>query len=48
MRRYSSSVGVRDLTGGFKCFRRTLLEKVDLDAVAANGYAFQIEPPIAR
>jgi dolichol-phosphate mannosyltransferase len=36
-------VGVRDLTGGFKCFRRTVLETVDLDAVAANGYAFQIE-----
>jgi dolichol-phosphate mannosyltransferase len=37
------SVGVRDLTGGFKCFRRTVLETIDLDAVAANGYAFQIE-----
>ena len=37
------SAGVRDLTGGFKCFRRTVLETVDLDAVAANGYAFQIE-----
>ena len=36
-------VGVHDLTGGFKCFRRTVLETVDLDAVAANGYAFQIE-----
>jgi dolichol-phosphate mannosyltransferase len=37
------SAGVHDLTGGFKCFRRTVLEAVDLDAVAANGYAFQIE-----
>jgi dolichol-phosphate mannosyltransferase len=37
------TVGVRDLTGGFKCFRRTVLETVDLDAVHANGYAFQIE-----
>jgi dolichol-phosphate mannosyltransferase len=37
------TVGVRDLTGGFKCFRRSVLEAVDLDAVAANGYAFQIE-----
>ena len=36
-------VGVRDLTGGFKCFRRDVLEAIDLDAVAANGYAFQIE-----
>jgi dolichol-phosphate mannosyltransferase len=34
---------VRDLTGGFKCFRRAVLESVDLDAVRANGYAFQIE-----
>jgi dolichol-phosphate mannosyltransferase len=34
---------VRDLTGGFKCFRRTVLETIDLDAVAARGYAFQIE-----
>ena len=36
-------VGVRDLTGGFKCFRRRVLETIDLDAVAARGYAFQIE-----
>jgi dolichol-phosphate mannosyltransferase len=36
-------VGVRDLTGGFKCFRRTALESVDLDALSAHGYAFQIE-----
>jgi dolichol-phosphate mannosyltransferase len=35
--------GVRDLTGGFKCFRRTVLEAMDLDAVGARGYAFQIE-----
>jgi dolichol-phosphate mannosyltransferase len=34
---------VRDLTGGFKCFRRTALEAVDLDAVSARGYGFQIE-----
>jgi dolichol-phosphate mannosyltransferase len=34
---------VRDLTGGFKCFRRAVLESVDLDGVTANGYAFQIE-----
>ena len=34
---------VRDLTGGFKCFRRRVLETIDLDAVHAKGYAFQIE-----
>jgi dolichol-phosphate mannosyltransferase len=34
---------VHDLTGGFKCYRRTVLEKIDLDAVSARGYAFQIE-----
>jgi len=36
-------VAIRDLTGGFKCFRRQVLETIDLDAVAANGYVFQIE-----
>jgi dolichol-phosphate mannosyltransferase len=36
-------VGIRDLTGGFKCFRRTALEAIDLDALSARGYAFQIE-----
>jgi dolichol-phosphate mannosyltransferase len=36
-------VRVRDLTGGFKCFRRDTLEAIDLDAVAARGYGFQIE-----
>ncbi len=36
-------VGVRDLTGGFKCFRRATLEAIDLDALSAHGYAFQIE-----
>ena len=36
-------IGVRDLTGGFKCFRREVLERLDLDAVHARGYAFQIE-----
>jgi dolichol-phosphate mannosyltransferase len=34
---------VRDLTGGFKCFRRRVLETIDLDAIDARGYAFQIE-----
>jgi dolichol-phosphate mannosyltransferase len=36
-------VHVRDLTGGFKCFRRAALEAIDLDALSARGYAFQIE-----
>jgi dolichol-phosphate mannosyltransferase len=36
-------VGVRDLTGGFKCFRRSALEVLDLDALSARGYGFQIE-----
>jgi dolichol-phosphate mannosyltransferase len=34
---------VRDLTGGFKCFRRAVLETLDLDAIHSKGYAFQIE-----
>jgi dolichol-phosphate mannosyltransferase len=34
---------VRDLTGGFKCFDRRVLEAIDLAAVTAEGYAFQIE-----
>jgi dolichol-phosphate mannosyltransferase len=36
-------LGVRDLTGGFKCFRREVLEKLDLQSVGSSGYAFQIE-----
>jgi dolichol-phosphate mannosyltransferase len=36
-------LGVRDLTGGFKCFRRTVLERVPLAHVDAQGYMFQIE-----
>jgi dolichol-phosphate mannosyltransferase len=32
-----------DSTGGFKCFRREVLEAIDLNAVRSNGYAFQIE-----
>jgi dolichol-phosphate mannosyltransferase len=36
-------VGIRDLTGGFKCFRREVLEAIDLDSVGARGYAFQVE-----
>lgn len=36
-------VKVRDLTGGFKCYRRAALEAIDLDGVESKGYAFQIE-----
>ena len=36
-------VGIRDLTGGFKCYRREVLEAIDLDSIDARGYAFQIE-----
>jgi len=36
-------VPIRDLTGGFKCFRRRVLESIDLEAVDTRGYAFQIE-----
>jgi dolichol-phosphate mannosyltransferase len=36
-------VPVRDLTGGFKCYRRAVLETIDLDAIHSKGYAFQIE-----
>jgi dolichol-phosphate mannosyltransferase len=36
-------VRIRDLTGGFKCFRRAVLETLDLDAIHSKGYAFQIE-----
>ena len=36
-------IPVRDLTGGFKCFRRAVLEGLDLSAVGTDGYGFQIE-----
>ncbi|HET6345802.1 MAG TPA: polyprenol monophosphomannose synthase [Myxococcota bacterium] len=36
-------VPVRDLTGGFKCFRREVLEGIDLSSIKTTGYAFQIE-----
>lgn len=34
---------VKDLTGGFKCFRREVLEAIELDTVRSRGYAFQVE-----
>jgi len=36
-------LGIRDLTGGFKCYRRRVLETIDLDGISSLGYAFQIE-----
>jgi dolichol-phosphate mannosyltransferase len=36
-------LGIRDLTGGYKCFRREVLEAIDLDAIDSRGYAFQVE-----
>lgn len=41
--RTALGIPIRDLTGGFKCFRRGVLESIDLAAVRSNGYAFQIE-----
>ena len=36
-------VPIRDLTAGFKCYRRAVLERIELDTITAKGYAFQIE-----
>jgi dolichol-phosphate mannosyltransferase len=36
-------IPVNDLTGGFKCFRREVLEAIDLGTVTSRGYAFQVE-----
>ena len=41
--RFILRVNVRDLTGGFKCFHRGVLEALDLDSIHAEGYGFQIE-----
>jgi dolichol-phosphate mannosyltransferase len=41
--RLVTGLPVMDPTGGFKCFRRSVLETVDLDQIRSNGYAFQIE-----
>ena len=41
--RLALNVRVRDLTGGFKCFRREVLEAIDLDSLESRGYAFQVE-----
>jgi len=41
--RVITGMPIHDATGGFKCFRREVLEAIDLDRVTSNGYAFQIE-----
>lgn len=41
--RFATRLPIWDTTGGFKCFRRHVLEAIDLDAVHSNGYAFQVE-----
>ena len=41
--RFVLGLDVHDLTGGFKCFRREVLEAIDLDSIQAHGYAFQVE-----
>jgi dolichol-phosphate mannosyltransferase len=41
--RWVTGLRIWDLTGGFKCFRRRVLETIDLSEVESNGYAFQIE-----
>ena len=41
--RFITGLPIFDATGGFKCFRRNVLESIDLNAVKSNGYAFQIE-----
>jgi len=41
--RVITGMPIRDPTGGFKCFRRRVLESLDLDRIASDGYSFQIE-----
>jgi dolichol-phosphate mannosyltransferase len=41
--RWVLGLKVRDLTGGFKCFRREVLEAIHFDGVRSRGYAFQVE-----
>jgi dolichol-phosphate mannosyltransferase len=41
--RAALSLPIKDLTGGFKCFRRIVLETINLDTIEARGYAFQVE-----
>jgi len=41
--RFVTGLPVRDATAGFKCYRRAVLESLDLDTITSNGYSFQIE-----
>jgi dolichol-phosphate mannosyltransferase len=41
--RIVTGIPVHDCTGGFKCFRRAVIEALDLDSIASSGYSFQIE-----
>ena len=41
--RVVTGIPVKDCTGGFKCFRRAVLEALDLSSIASSGYSFQIE-----
>ena len=41
--RFLIGLPLHDATGGFKCYRRAVLEAIDLDKIRSNGYAFQIE-----
>jgi dolichol-phosphate mannosyltransferase len=41
--RFVLGLQVKDLTGGFKCFRREVIEAIDLDSIESRGYAFQVE-----
>lgn len=40
---FVTGISVRDCTGGYKCFRRELLEKLNLDKISSSGYSFQVE-----
>lgn len=41
--RMITGIPIQDPTGGFKCFRRRVLEEIDLDSIMSDGYSFQIE-----
>lgn len=41
--RVITGLPLKDATGGFKCYRRAVLESIDLDSIHSNGYSFQIE-----
>ncbi|MDZ7264456.1 MAG: polyprenol monophosphomannose synthase [candidate division KSB1 bacterium] len=40
---FITGMPIKDCTGGYKCFRRQVLEAIDLDRIASDGYSFQIE-----